>query len=171
MLFVVIKNKKGFTLVELLVVISIMGILTVVVSSSFRTIQMKSRDARRKSDLSSISKALNMYYNDVGIFPSSDDIDLNSGSEFKMNVGGSDVVYMVQTPNETTNGVKPYKYMVSGSGKSFKLLTNFENSEDISCLKNPDGSKITSLSSYSITSGCIYGVSSSNIGITIPIMP
>ena len=59
------RNKKfGFTLVELLVVMAIMAILTVVVTSSFKTVQIKARDSRRKNDLSSLSKALTMYYND-----------------------------------------------------------------------------------------------------------
>ena len=171
------KNKKlrktGFTLVELLVVISIMAILTVVISSSFRTVQMKSRDARRKSDLGSISKALNMYYNDVGAFPRVSDqygIDVNelmnnSGNKFAIDVGSKEVVYMIEMPRETTAGLKNYKYVVSSTGKSFKVFVNLENTEDMSCLPKTDCviGGINYLSESDI--GCCYGISSSNISI------
>jgi len=53
-------SKRGFTLIELLVVIAIIGILamiTVVLVSSSRA---KARDAKRLSDMSSISTAMEM---------------------------------------------------------------------------------------------------------------
>ena len=61
--------KKGFTLIELLVVIAILGLLATVGLSSFRTSQLKGRDSKRKSNLSQIQKALEMYYNDYGQYP------------------------------------------------------------------------------------------------------
>lgn len=171
-----IKNKlknKGFTLIELLVVMSIMGILTVVVSSSFRTVQMKSRDARRKNDMGSISKALNMYYNDVGTFPKVSDqygIDINelmnnSGNKFSINMGGNEIIYMMEMPRETTVGLKNYRYVVSSTGKSFKVFTNLENVDDSSCLPKTDCviGGVNYLSESDI--GCCYGVSSSNISV------
>ncbi len=64
------KNlKSGFTLVELLVVMAILGILTVVTLGNFRTSQIKARDAQRKSDLRQISNALEAYYNDYAGYP------------------------------------------------------------------------------------------------------
>ena len=66
-----INKKNGFTLVELLIVIAIIGIVTMIASSSFASAQKKSRDASRKASLKSLSDALNMYYADFGLFPSS----------------------------------------------------------------------------------------------------
>lgn len=54
------KLKKGFTLIELLVVISIIGILASFITFSFTESQTKSRDSRRKADLESIKKALEL---------------------------------------------------------------------------------------------------------------
>jgi len=56
------KQSNGFTLLELLVVISIIGILVSLVSVSYSTAQKKSRDAKRKGDLKSIQNAFEQYY-------------------------------------------------------------------------------------------------------------
>lgn len=56
------KNKRGFTLFELLVSISIIGILTAIASVSFSSAQKKARDARRMEDMASIAKAAETYY-------------------------------------------------------------------------------------------------------------
>ena len=58
------RKASGFTLIELLVVMAILGILTTIVASSFSSSQEKAHDARRKSDLEGLAKALEVYYND-----------------------------------------------------------------------------------------------------------
>lgn len=56
------RIKKGFTLLEILVVIGIIMVLVGIMTVSYGTAQRKSRDARRKSDLSAISNALEQYF-------------------------------------------------------------------------------------------------------------
>jgi prepilin-type N-terminal cleavage/methylation domain-containing protein len=59
-----IRQKKfGFTLIELLVVISIIGILATLLIANIGGVRERARDARRKSDLNQIQKALEMYKN------------------------------------------------------------------------------------------------------------
>ena len=65
------KQKKGFTLVELLVVISIIGFLSSVVLASLNEARKKARDAVRLSDMHQIKLALQMYYDQYGYFPNS----------------------------------------------------------------------------------------------------
>ncbi len=55
-------KKRAFTLFELLVSISIIGILIAVASLSYGSAQKKARDARRIEDLNAIQKAMEMYY-------------------------------------------------------------------------------------------------------------
>jgi len=57
-----IKNKNGFTLVELLVSISIIAILTVLASISYSNAQKNGRDQRRIEDLKAIQNAAEQYY-------------------------------------------------------------------------------------------------------------
>jgi len=62
------KNIQGFTLIELLVVISIIGLLSSVVLASLNTARMKSRDARRQSDLRQLEIALEFHYDSFGSY-------------------------------------------------------------------------------------------------------
>lgn len=64
-------KQKGFTLVELLVVIAIIGLLFSVVLVSLNSARKKARDARRLSDLSQISNALELYYDKYSYYPDS----------------------------------------------------------------------------------------------------
>lgn len=61
-----IPKASGFTLIELLIVIAIIGILAAVVAINLDDAQSKSRDARRKSDLNTIAKAVQLYREEVG---------------------------------------------------------------------------------------------------------
>ena len=56
------KKRKGFTLFELLVSISIIAILTALATVSYSIAQKKARDARRTQDMDAIRKAQELYY-------------------------------------------------------------------------------------------------------------
>lgn len=66
------KKQKGFTLIELLVVIAIIGLLSTLAVVALNSARMKSRDARRLSDVKQIQTALELYYNDQGEYPPAD---------------------------------------------------------------------------------------------------
>ena len=69
--------KKGFTLMELLVVISVIAILIAVGITSYASINKRSRDARRKSDIEQVRSALELYRSAKGYYP-----DAGSGTSF-----------------------------------------------------------------------------------------
>ncbi len=56
------KSNLGFTLFELLVVISIIGILVALGVVSYSNAQKKARDSRAKSDIKAISDSFEQYY-------------------------------------------------------------------------------------------------------------
>jgi len=56
------KFKKGFTIVEVLVVIGIIAVLTVIIFPAINNIRAKNRDAERVADLAAIQLGLALYY-------------------------------------------------------------------------------------------------------------
>ena len=59
------KKQKGFTLIELLIVIAIIGLLSSVVMTSAATARMRSRDAKRLTDMKAVSVAIESYKIDM----------------------------------------------------------------------------------------------------------
>ncbi len=75
-----LKSRSGFTIVELLIVIVVIGILAAITIVAYNGIQQRGRDAQRKSDVANIAKALELYYIDNGQYPlSSGSTTINSG--------------------------------------------------------------------------------------------
>jgi general secretion pathway protein G len=62
-------GQKGFTIVELLIVIVVIAILATISIVAYRGVQARARDSQRKSDIATIAKALELYYIDNGKYP------------------------------------------------------------------------------------------------------
>jgi type II secretion system protein G len=64
------KKNKGFTLIELMVVVVILGILAVVVAPRIPDMVKKAHEGATKGSLSTLRSTLNIYYSDVeGYYP------------------------------------------------------------------------------------------------------
>lgn len=55
------KKPHGFTIVELLIVIVVIGVLASIVIVAYNGVQDRARDARRKSDITSVQKKIELY--------------------------------------------------------------------------------------------------------------
>lgn len=63
------SNSRGFTLIEVLVVVALLAILAVAGLVGWNIQTQKARDAARKSSLQQLSGALLSYYDDFGCYP------------------------------------------------------------------------------------------------------
>ncbi len=69
----VVKKRSGFTLLELLIVVAIIGVLASLAAVSYSSAQRRARDSQRQSDLKAIQNALEQYYADHdGNYPDDD---------------------------------------------------------------------------------------------------
>lgn len=69
MRFISKNNSRGFTIVELLIVIVVIAILAAITIVAFNGVQARARDSQRQADVKAITKALELYYIDNGKFP------------------------------------------------------------------------------------------------------
>jgi len=84
------KYNPAFTLVELLVVIAIISIIAVLGMVSLSNARMKSRDAKRVTDVKQVQVALEMFYNTNNRYPTTD--EWNAGTIVSTSSSG-EVVY------------------------------------------------------------------------------
>ena len=153
--------EAGVTLLELLVVMAIMGTLAgaIVMLINPRGQIGKANDARRKSDLNQISKALEIYYQDNNSYPehTAGGYQISGGAW-----GGEWSSYMAKVPADQTAG-RTYVYF--STGQSYYLYAYLEAANDPQ-MCNADGTRCDSWAANLITSNCggtcNYGVSSSN---------
>lgn len=100
-------KKSGFTIVELLIVIVVIGILAAITLVAYNGIRQRATETSIKSDLASAHKKIMLYSASKDRFPDNTDAALNE-VEFKLNLS----MY-----NQTL-------YCVGGSGASYALLVS-----------------------------------------------
>lgn len=97
-----LKNKsKGFTIVELLIVIVVIGILATLVIVTFTGIQQKARNSQRQTDINAINSHVEAFYADKGYYPTSN--DLTTASFRSTNLKGLDDEALVD-PKQSAAG-------------------------------------------------------------------
>jgi len=126
--------KKGFTLVELLVVIAIIGILSTLSVVSLNSARAKSRDARRLSDIKQIRTALDMYYDSSSTYPASCTTTLGTGNcACLTSVGWTNTsttnctgtIFMQKVPSDPLSSAS-YTYTSTSSGQSYEIVYKLE---------------------------------------------
>ena len=123
-------RSKGFSLVELLTVLSILAILASVGLVLFTNVQTKGRDSTRKQDLRAFAQALEIYFQkfDQYIPPESgSDSCTRDTATFYTNIAS----YMAnqRAPLDPLTGTE-YCYLSVNNGQSFRLFTKFEDTND-----------------------------------------
>ncbi len=94
------RRASGFTLIELMIVVAIIGILAAIAIPKFANLIRQAQDGSTKGNLSSLRSALSIYYGDLeGVYPS--DLDL-------LTMNGK---YLNAVPTATVN---PYHGTESG---------------------------------------------------------
>lgn len=139
--------KKGFTLIEILIVIAIIAVLTGIITVSLAPARKKGRDAQRVSDLANMRIAIALYKSVNGHYPIHDDIPgtwatENIGSD-KNNEAWEDLradlaPYMALPRDPLSSGfARPsytggyhYAYKSDDNGTKYDLIAQFEDTKN-----------------------------------------
>ena len=100
---------RGFTIVELLIVIVIIAILAAITTVAYNGLQQRARDAERTSEVAALQKALELYRIDNGAFPSvgTDNIGYNVTTLAAALVP----TYMNTIPSDPSPSATNYQYV------------------------------------------------------------
>jgi len=119
--------KKGFTLIEILVTVSIIGFLTTIVLVSLNSAKEKAQETASVRQLDEVKKALAMFYADNGYYP---DTDINGLSIILSGTNDSEKIYI---PEITENPRLMYSGInCSLLGKCFEKSLILWDKEDTS---------------------------------------
>lgn len=137
------QQDSGFTIIELLLVIVLIGVLAGIVMLSLGDQTGKARDAKRKSDVKAVQNALQLYYNHFGNFPNNVGGSIRGcgsggtsactwGSEFSANSN----VYMAQLPSDPSCEMpecpSEYRY-TRNTVDSYSITSCLEFEQDPEC--------------------------------------
>lgn len=117
--------NRGFTLIELMVVVAIIGILTAILMANFAAAESRSRDDKRISDLSQIQTALAAYFDRCDSYPLSP-LDTTPGLPPCYPSGPNLSTFMSTIPNPPRS-TDVYNYVPDSNRDDYFLSTTLEN--------------------------------------------
>lgn len=157
----------GFTMIELLIVVVILGILTVILMINILGAQKKTRDSKRSNDTAAIKKAMDLYYQEKGEYLPCNDgggfLYCNESTEFSSLSGYLGSAYPAD-PKPFSSGFTYYHISEqpdqdrSGNliDSGYGILIPYE-------LKNTRGCQSTDLN-YPGRCGCMIGDGNIHLG-------
>lgn len=125
--------KKGFTLVELLVVVGIIAVLSTIGIVNYQGSTAKARDSTRKTDLGNLATALEIYYQkNNGYVPGLGDCDTDTNTFYSKiaQYMSSDVPKDPKYKDPQTGEAEPYCYVSVNNGASYRLFAKLEDCSD-----------------------------------------
>lgn len=133
------KHLGGFTLIEMLIVVTIIAVLASLILVGMGGARSKSRDARRVADLHNVMNALELYYAKKGQYPEGVYASATNWETFKsiLKNGG---IGVTRVPNDPLND-STYYYRYGGTTTDYVLGAALET-EDRVLDEDVDGTNI-----------------------------
>lgn len=168
--------KKAFTMLEIMIVISIVIIIAtalLILSNPKKQVE-KSWDGKRKSELSTLKKTYEDYYNDKKCYPRPTEVCYKDNNKLNCPICGSQTPtalldYVSQLPCDPQNPSRDYLYQVDDINCPtwYRIYSKLSNGEDIVIEEVGCQYGCGPAPSYAYS----YGVSSPNIDLERPVGP
>lgn len=152
-----VRDQKGFTIVELLIVIVVIGILAALVITTYGGIQGKARDSERQSDLQALQTQIEAFYANNNYYPTLSDLNSSTWrngdgtTANPANMKNLDEAAL-QDPSETSSAVTAGPLSGTAASDTNKNVYGY--------VPSPDGCTDQSCTGYTLTayleSGKVY---------------
>jgi prepilin-type N-terminal cleavage/methylation domain-containing protein len=128
------NNNKGFTIVELLIVIVVIAILAMLVLTTYSGIQSKARNSQRQTDLQSMQTQLEAFFSQNGYYPSLTDMNDATWRTTNMKSLSTDALVDPKNPTQSSTLLAA----PAANSYSYAVLTSADASceaDDTTCAK------------------------------------
>lgn len=129
------QNKKGFTLLELIVAMAIIAVLMGLSLFGIQSVQRSQRDTERRAALSNINLEIAAYYGDHGSYPTSITFTKVNGTESTATIAGTTKVVSLKgaaklgdNTSKKSDTTGTY-YCYVNKGATYQLGVHLEGSE------------------------------------------
>jgi prepilin-type N-terminal cleavage/methylation domain-containing protein len=119
------KNQPGFTIVELLIVIVVIGILAAIVIVAYNGVQGRASLNKKIGDLSSIRRVIESYYALNGSYPTTGNtwsFQRNLGDSFIPGVTPSIASKLPSVSDGSTGNPTDNSYVYNSNGTDYKII-------------------------------------------------
>ena len=127
------KKEKGFTLIEILIVITIIGLLASVVLVGLSSFRSRGRDARRIADIRLVQNSLELYYVKSNNYPA-----VNNWDSLRTALIGAGIG-VTAVPNDPLDPSQTYYYGYSDDTQGYVMGATLENENDPALKDDVDG--------------------------------
>ena len=137
-------DRKGFTLIEMLIVIAVIAILSSAVLVGLGPVQRGARDSRRIADLRQVQNGLELYFSKCGYYPRSSAAATCAGfgsaaadwAALTAAITGSNIG-VNKIPNDPSSG-KTYFYGANAVGSSYVIVATLEDANNSALTSGDD---------------------------------